>query len=247
MYDYWLGGKDNFACDRAAAEKMEKIFPWIGLLAQENRKFLDRAVTYVARQGIKQFLDVGAGLPTAVNTHEIAQSVTPDARVAYVDNDPVVVNHAVALLAKTHGVAAFPGDARDPKTILSDPRLASVISLSEPVCVILAALLHFIDPVSAREMLATLIDAMPAGSYLIISVPTGHGDGAFAREYPAADLYVHSYEQIVGFFDGVDLIPPGVADARFWSPGVSAPEPFGRRWQGTFLAGVGYKPARSAG
>jgi hypothetical protein len=244
MYDYWLGGKDNFECDREAAENLLKIFPWIGLLAQENRKFLGKAVTFVAQQGVKQFLDVGAGLPTAVNTHEIAQRVAPEAKVAYVDNDPTVITHALALLAKDQNVIAFPGDARDPEAILADPRLADLISFAEPVCVILAALLHFVAPGSAREMTAAFIGALPAGSYLIISIPTGHGDGTFARAYPAADLYVHSYEQITGLFDGVELVPPGVVDARFWSPGIAAPEPFARRWQGTFLAGVGYKPAR---
>jgi S-adenosyl methyltransferase len=121
VWDYWLGGKDNFAADRELAQKMLAVHPVSAQMARENRQFLGRAVSYVTARGVRQFIDVGAGLPTAVNTHEVAQQVDPDARVAYVDNDPIVISHARSLLAKDPGVIAVPGDMRDPESILKVP------------------------------------------------------------------------------------------------------------------------------
>src|SRR5207302_711638 len=138
VWDYWLGGKDNFAADRELAQKMLEVHPVSARMAQENRRFLGRAVSYVATRGIRQFIDVGAGLPTALNTHDIAQRADPGARVAYVDNDPIVISHARSLLAKSPGVIAVPGDMHDPGRILGDAGLKGLIDMTEPACVILS-------------------------------------------------------------------------------------------------------------
>jgi S-adenosyl methyltransferase len=151
VWDYWLGGKDNFAADRELAQKMLELYPLSAQMARENRQFLGRAVGYVADQGIRQFIDVGAGLPTAVNTHDVACRAAPGAKVAYVDNDPVVLAHAQALLATAPGVIALAGDMRDPDAILADPGLARLIRLDEPVCVLLSGVLHFVDASTAAD------------------------------------------------------------------------------------------------
>src|SRR5579862_3233923 len=139
VWDYWLGGKENFAADRELAEKMLAIHPVSAQMARENRQFLGRAVGFVAHQGIRQFIDIGAGLPTALNTHDIAQRVDSTARVAYVDNDPVVISHARALLAGGPGVIAVPGDLCKPESLLADVGLANLIDLTQPTCVIMSA------------------------------------------------------------------------------------------------------------
>ena len=154
VWDYWLGGKDNFAADRELAEKMLAVHPVTAQMARENRQFLGRAVSYVAARGVRQFIDVGAGLPTVLNTHDIARHTEPDARVAYVDNDPIVISHARSLLAKSPGVIAVPGDMRDPGRILADPGLTDLIDLAEPACVIMSGVLHFADPATARDIAA---------------------------------------------------------------------------------------------
>ena len=128
VWDYWLGGKENFAADRELAQKMLAVHPVSAQMAQENRQFLGRAVSYVAARSVRQFIDVGAGLPTALNTHDIARRVDPEARVAYVDNDPIVISHARSLLAKSPGVIVVPGDMRDPGRILADAGLAELIT-----------------------------------------------------------------------------------------------------------------------
>jgi SAM-dependent methyltransferase len=241
MYDYWLGGKDNFAADRELAEKMLAVHPVSAQMARENRQFLGRAVSYVAGRGVRQFIDVGAGLPTALNTHDIAQAVSPEARVAYVDNDPIVISHARSLLAKSPGVIAVPGDMHDPGGILSDPGLAALIDLAEPVCVILSAVLHFADAETARDVAGAFARAVVPGSYLIISV--GSGDPSegenFTSAYTAARVYIHSPGQILSFFDGLELVPPGVVAVRRWdgdglASALKAPT-------ATFLGGVAGK------
>jgi O-methyltransferase involved in polyketide biosynthesis len=223
VWDYWLGGKDNFAADRELAEKMLAVHPPTAQMARENRQFLGRAVSYAAARGIRQFVDVGAGLPTAVNTHDIARRVDPDARIAYVDNDPIVISHARSLLAKSPGVIAVPGDMRDPGGILADADLTDLIDLAEPVCVILSGVLHFAQKATARDVAAAFTRAIVPGSYLIISVGSGNrSEGAnFTSEYTAAQIYIHSLEEIQSFFDGLDLVPPGVVAVRFW-PGNAA-------------------------
>jgi SAM-dependent methyltransferase len=242
VWDYWLGGKDNFAADRELAEKMLAIHPVSAKMARENRRFLRRAVSYVAARGVRQFIDVGAGLPTAPNTHEIAQGVAPGARVAYVDNDPVVISHASSLLAKSPGVIAVSGDMREPGSVLSDAGLTRFIDLAEPACVVLSAVLHFVDAAAARAVAAAFAEAVAPGSYLIISV--GSGDPSegenFTSAYTAARIYIHSPEEILSFFDGLEVVPPGVVAVGSWPVGrpVNAQE----ARTATFIGGVATKP-----
>ena len=242
VWDYWLGGKDNFAADRELAQKMVAVHPPSVRMARENRRFLGRAVSYVAGRGVWQFIDVGAGLPTAVNTHDIAQRIDPRARVAYVDNDPVVISHARNLLTKSPGVIAVSGDMRDPGGILADAGLTELIDLTEPVCVIMSGVLHFADAATARGVTAAFTRAIAPGSYLIISVGSGapsEGD-AFTSAYTAARVYIHQLPEIVGFFDGLELVPPGVVPVRGWSGDGLAPSLKPRT--ATFLGGVARKP-----
>ena len=244
VWDYWLGGKDNFAADRELAEKMLAIHPVSAQMARENRQFLGRAVSYVAACGVGQFIDVGAGLPTAVNTHDIARSVDPKARVAYVDNDPIVISHARSLLAKSPGVIAVPGDMRRPGRILADAGLAELIDLAEPACVILSAVLHFAEARTARDVAAAFARAIVPGSYLIISVGTGspsEGEN-FTSAYTAAQIYIHSPEEIRSFFSGLDLVPPGVVPVPLWRPEGAALD--GQAPTATFIGGVARKAVR---
>ncbi|MCW2863733.1 MAG: hypothetical protein JWP48_5441, partial [Actinoallomurus sp.] len=144
MYDYYLGGKDNYAVDRDAVAKVAEVLPEVRQVARENRAFLRRAVRYMARQGIRQFIDIGSGLPTAGNTHEIAQEIIPGARVVYVDNDPVVLAHARDMLHGLPGTMITNHDLRDPRSIISDPRVRAILDFDEPVAVLLIAVLHFV-------------------------------------------------------------------------------------------------------
>ena len=259
VWDYWLGGKDNFAADRELAEKMLAVHPVTAQMARENRQFLGRAVSYVAARGVRQFIDVGAGLPTVLNTHDIARHTEPDARVAYVDNDPIVISHARSLLAKSPGVIAVPGDMRDPgrilediladraprsgrnRRILADPGLTELIDLAEPACVIISGVLHFVDPATARAIADGFAQAIAPGSYLIISVGSGNpSEGEnFTSAYTAARIYIHSRDEIQGFFGGLELVSPGVVSVRDWAgddPALDL-EPL----TATFVAGVARK------
>jgi O-methyltransferase involved in polyketide biosynthesis len=241
VWDYWLGGKENFAADRELAEKMLAVHPVTAQMARENRQFLGRAVSYVADRGIGQFIDVGAGLPTALNTHDIARHADPRARVAYVDNDPVVISHARGLLAKSPGVIAVPGDMRDPAAILGDDGLTGLIDLAEPACVIMSGVLHFADAATARRVTAAFARALAPGSYLIISVGSGNpteGDN-FASAYTAAQIYIHPLDDIASFFAGLELVPPGVVPVMHWN-GDGAPLDHWPR-TATFLGGVARK------
>jgi O-methyltransferase involved in polyketide biosynthesis len=242
VWDYWLGGKDNFAVDRDHAEHMLTINPIAAQMARENRQFLYRAVSYVTQAGIRQFIDVGAGLPTAVNTHEIAQKIAPDTKVAYLDHDPVVVRHAEALLAKNPGVIALSGDARDPGAILADEELNELIDFNRPVCVVLCGVLHFLDLEAARKTTAAFIDAVVPGSYAIFSVGVGDGELAedFTAEYKAANLKIYTLEEFTSFFTGLELTAPGVVPAIGWTGQEGSPRLESGR--ATFLVGVGRKP-----
>jgi O-methyltransferase involved in polyketide biosynthesis len=243
IWDYWLGGKDNFASDREQAELMLAINPLSAQMARENRQFLYRSVSHVAEQGIRQFIDVGAGLPTAVNTHEIARRVAPEAKVAYLDHDLLVVRHAEALLATSPGVIALWGEAADPEAILADPALNKLIDFTEPVCVVLCGVLHFLDVTAARETVATFVRSVAPGSYMIMSIGTGDPElgSDFAAAYKAANLRILSPEEFASFFDGLEVMPPGVVPARGWTA-CGQPLALGRR-EATFLVGVGRKAA----
>lgn len=227
VYDYLLGGKDNFQADRDEAERLRQLQPHVSRLTQENRLFLRRAVHWLAAErGIRQFLDVGSGLPTASNTHEVAQFAAPDAVVAYVDRDPVVVSHADALLADGHGVVAVPGDVTDPAAILADPRVNALLSADEPCAVVIAAVIHFLSPDDARRVLTEFARLTPPGSYLAVSV--GVSRPALAREYKAAAVHGYGPDDVGELLSGLTIIdPPGLVDARNWAPGIpaSAPSP----------------------
>jgi SAM-dependent methyltransferase len=240
VYDYLLGGKDNFAADRDEAERLLQVYPLLSAKARENRLFLARAVNWVAHQGIRQFADIGSGLPTAHNTHQIAQAADPACRVAYVDYDPVVVAHARALLS-ADGVTAIEEDLRDPGAILNHPDVRRVIRLGEPLGLILAMVLHFFDVHEVSEIMSTIVRSIAPGSYVVISVGSGDEQtgGRLARAYAAGTLYNHAPGQIARFFDGLELVGPGLVDARDWDPLRAARTP--AETGGHILAGVGRK------
>ena len=228
MYDYYLGGKDNFPADRAAAAKVVQLLPDATTGSRANRRFLGRAVRFAARQGISQFLDIGIGLPTSDNTHEVAQAAAPGARVVYVDNDPVVLAHARAKLRSTGEgrIAYVDGDFRDPASILDSPQTSALLDLTRPVALLLVALLHFIpDDEDPAALLATYKAALPPGSALIVT----HGTGdlmapevatAVTRAYERAGLGIVSrtHAEVRGLFDGLDLVDPGVVPIHEWRP-----------------------------
>ena len=242
VYDYLLGGKDNFEADRAEAERLLAIYPPIARLVRENRAFLARAVMWLARQGVRQFLDIGSGLPAADNTHQVARAVDASCRVVYVDNDPVVVAHASALLAED-GVAAIGADMRDPTTILGHLATRTLIRPGEPTALILGMVLHLFDASTAARIAAAFTAWLPPGSYAVVSVGLADPElgEALADEYTAAPVFNHTPEQAAGFFSGLDLVPPGLVDASDWKPGIPGRPSVPRRSQ--VVVGVGHKPS----
>jgi hypothetical protein len=244
-YDYALGGKDNFAADRELVSRMLEVFPLSVVLTRENRQFLARAVDYVSRQGVHQFIDVGSGLPTSPSTHEVAGRISPDARVVYVDNDPVVITHIAALPASRHAwVTVVPGDVHRPEAILASPGLTALIDLGQPFCVILGIVLDFTEPAAAADITAAFRRAMPPGSFLIISIGINNDTPEVAKQvietYSAGMVHVHSREQIAGYFAGLDIVAPGLTEARHWRPPPEQAAADSR--PADVLAGVGYKP-----
>ena len=224
VYDFWLGGKDHFAVDREMAERLAEMYPpWVQA-CRDNRAFVGRAVTWAAGQGIGQFLDLGAGLPTRPAVHEAARAVNPAARVCYVDNDPVVVQHARALLAGPEGIAAVQADLTGPAAVWDDTAVRAVIDPAEPVCLILALVLHFLDAEQARRVAAEYASLAAPGSALVISVGRNDDPRMWARvreQYTAALLHNHGRDEASSFFDGLDLVPPGLALANSWRGGMT--------------------------
>jgi hypothetical protein len=227
VYDYWLGGKDNFAVDRIAAERVIAAYPDIVRSARANRAFLARAVRYLVREaGVRQFLDIGTGLPAANNTHEVAQSTAPECRVVYVDNDPVVLSHAQALLASgPDGATAYvDADLRDPETILA--AAAEVLDFSRPVAVMLVAILqHISDEEDPYGIVARLAAGVPSGSYLALSHPARDIEAAAMAEIAdrmnelvAEKVTFRTRAGVLRFFDGLELVEPGVVPAPRWRP-----------------------------
>jgi hypothetical protein len=238
VYNYWLGGKDHFAADRAEADRLVALYPPLRDLVWENRAFLLRAAGWAARQGIGQFIDLGAGLPASPSVHQAARAVLPAARVAYVDTDPVVLAHARALLATSDGVTAVGADLRDPAAVLGHQDLRAVINPGQPTCVILGAVLHFLDPEAACAVTAGYVSLLAPGSCLVISCARFEDEELakqLAEEYTAATWYNHSPADIREFFGGLELAGRGVTEARTW-PG-RPPEADDRN--GHVLVGVG--------
>jgi hypothetical protein len=234
VYDYWLGGKDNFAADRELGDAIIKAMPSTVLAARANRAFLGRAVRYLTGQaGIRQFLDIGTGIPTAGNTHEVAQAAAPESRVLYVDNDPIVLAHARALMTSDPaGATAFiQADLHEPGKILADPALRASLDLGQPVALMLIAILHFFaDKDSPRAIVAELLDALPSGSYLAITHSTadfspGEISGVAAATRQAGVRYTpRSRAEVAAFFAGLDLVDPGVVPVLAWRPDGDEPD-----------------------
>ena len=222
VYDYLLGGKDNFAADRDAAAKLLEALPDAALVAKANRAFLAAAVGSVASRGIDQFVDIGAGLPTSPNVHETARQAVPNARVAYVDNDPLVVTHARALLATDELVTAINGDVREYEAILSAPELAALIDFARPVCVLFVSILHFLPADVSDAAVAAFRERMAPGSYLVVSA--GHGND---RSLPVQDRIQAAYgddavltsrtaTEFAAYFGDFELVPPGIVPITEW-------------------------------
>ncbi len=250
IYDALLGGKDNFPADRAAAHAILNAAPQARRGARENRAFLQRAVRFLAAEaGIRQFLDIGTGLPTQGNVHQIAQQVARDARVVYVDHDPVVHAHADALLADQTTTLAVLADLRQPQAILDHSDVRGLLDLARPVAVLLVAVLHFItEAEDPAGIVAWLREAMAPGSYLVISHATGdfhpHVGAKVTEVYgqASAPLVLRSRRQIERFFDGFDLVEPGLVEPAAWRPDAQAQGHRGRG-AGGFHSGVGRQPA----
>lgn len=249
IYDYWLGGKDNFQADREAGEQAISGGVDLRAAARQNRAFLHRAVRFLTGEtGLRQFLDIGTGIPTSPNLHETAQNIAAETRVVYVDNDPIVLAHARALLTGTpEGRTAYlDADVRDPARILTAPALHEVLDLDRPLALSLVALMHFVpDDEEAYRVVGKLVDALPAGSYLAFSHATGDFNPAAAtsaERYRATGVpfRLRGHAEIARFFTGLNLIEPGITAVRRWRP--DHPEATGDAdTTSTFYGGVAYK------
>jgi hypothetical protein len=224
MYDYYLGGKDHFPADRKAAERVIAAYPQARTLALANRRFLERAVAFLSGQGIRQFIDLGTGLPTSPNVHEVAQGIQQHARVVYVDNDPIVTVHGQAMCGKDAGVTVIDGDIRQPEAVFSNTELTDRIDLSQPVALLCVAVLHFItEEEGPRKIVAALQRQMVPGSYLVIShVVTDGADKRTLEEIMNA--YMEATSPVVPrtasgireLFSGLDIARPGLTDVARW-------------------------------
>jgi O-methyltransferase involved in polyketide biosynthesis len=227
IYNYWLGGKDNFAADRQAAQEVLDVMPVIAQVARSNRLFLSTAVHYlVAQAGIRQFLDIGTGLPTENNTHQMAQNVAPESRIVYVDNDPIVLSHARALLTSDPSgrCTYIDADAREVDKILTEA--AETLDFSQPVAVMMLGLLHFIpDADDPCELIRRYLDAVPSGSYLAISHASSdlktdtQTAGQRYNSHSATAITFRSRQEVTRFFSGLEFVPPGVSPLGQWSLG----------------------------
>ncbi len=253
IYDYWLGGFHNFAVDRDAANAASAACPDVALMARANRAFLRRVVAYMLAHGVDQFLDIGSGLPTRGNVHELVAQLNPAARVVYVDNDGVAVGHSRVLLKRVPTAAAIQADARDPAAILAHPATRRLLDFTRPIGVLLFAVLHFLPDDAAHNLVRAVREAVAPGSLLALShtvsdplsQETLDGVGAvYARS--SASAYVRPRAQIEEFFAGLDPLPPGIVYLPLWRPGdrddcddgifLDQPE------RAALLGGVGRRP-----
>ncbi|WP_339429191.1 SAM-dependent methyltransferase [Nocardia spumae] len=234
MYDYYLGGQDHYSADAQAAEQVVTIWPGVRTAAQQNRAFIHRVTRFLAEAGVRQFLDIGTGIPTEPNLHQVAQQVAPDSRVVYVDNDPIVLVHARALMVsspqgRTNYVSA---DVTTPEKILDAPGLRDTLDLTRPVALSLNALMHFVpDEQDPYGIVTTLMDSLAPGSYLVMTHVTPDFDPAVIAS--VVDIYrgsglpcqVRSREEFLRFFEGLELVDPGVQVPHCWRPdGVAPPK-----------------------
>lgn len=252
VYDYWLGGKDNYPADRALGDAIAEHVPAIKTMARANRAFLGRAVRHlVSEAGITQFLDIGTGIPTAGNTHEVAQQLDPTARVVYVDKDPIVLAHARALMNSTpQGRTRFiHADLHDPRSILDHPDLADTLDRDEPVAIMLVAIMmYFSDADRPRDLIADLLDAVPAGSHLVITHPTADfAPEAMAGVQAAAEasgisFHPRSNAATSELFAGTTLIDPGLVPVAAWRPElIDGPAAVVEADSAWYWAGIGRK------
>ncbi|GLZ11797.1 hypothetical protein Acsp04_20320 [Actinomadura sp. NBRC 104425] len=248
IWDYWLGGKENYPVDREAGDMVKQLLPDIAVSARHDRAFLGRFVRFAAGEGIRQFLDIGTGLPTADNTHEVAQRAVPDARVVYVDNDPLVLVHARALLTNIspQGVTDYiDADIRDTAALLE--AAARTLDFSRPIALLLLGILnHIVDDDEARDIVRRLVEVLPSGSYMAISHTTDEVDGEAMHEATrgvtesgGTPVVARSAAQLRTFFEDVELLEPGVVSCSRWRPEAT---PWGEPPEYAHFCGVGRKP-----
>jgi hypothetical protein len=247
VYDYYLGGAHNFAVDREMAEQAISMWPELPLIMQANRAFLRRAVQFCVRQGVTQFLDLGSGIPTVGNVHEVAREADPRSCVVYVDSDPIAVTYSRTILGDDPRTAVVQEDLRHPEDVLRSPEVTGLLDFDRPIAVMMVAVLHFVrdDP---SEIVAAYRDAVPSGSYLVVSHATRDGQEDLADEH--SDLYrrrtttpmtMRSKAEVEALFEGFELVEPGVAHLSLWRPASSEDvDAHPERFSG--LAAVGRKP-----
>jgi len=241
VYDYWLGGKDNFASDRQMGERMAEVNPALPQLVRHNREFICAAAARAAAAGVRQFLDLGSGLPAHPAVHEAVRAVIPDARVCYVDIDPVAVRHGQALLAQGEGLAAVHADLTEPETVLANPQVRAEIDMSRPVAVILAAVVHFLSADSAAKVCAQYMNQAAQGSWLIVSC--GHYEdkelaGRLQQTATHTRFWNHDATDLASMLAGLEPVEPGVCEVHRWVAGTGG-EPAGKPVYA--LAAVGVK------
>jgi hypothetical protein len=247
VWDYWLGGKDNYPADQAVGDHLNETMPEVVIWARADREFLGRAVRYmVGEAGVRQFLDIGTGIPTADNTHEVAQALAPESRIVYVDNDPIVLAHARALLnSSPEGATDYiDADLREPDAILE--AAARTLDFSRPVCITLLGIMEFVTTDEAYTIVKRLVDAVPSGSHLCIACPTDEVNGEAVRQViqnwndsGATPAVLRSAAELTRFFDGLELVDPGLVSVTQWRPDRNTL--YAERQVG-FFCGVGRKP-----
>lgn len=246
VYDFYLGGFHNFAADREMGRQAVQMWPELPEIMQANRGFLRRAVRFMVDAGVRQFLDLGSGIPTVGNVHEVAQRAAPDTQVVYVDSDPVAVEHSRAILAGNERATVLQADVRDPDSVLAGVR--PMLDFDRPIGVLMVAVLHFVaDEADPPGLVARFRDAVPAGSFLALSHATPGEEAGRAAEHrglyqrTATPMTMRARDQVVGLFDGWELVEPGVVYFPQWRPEAGAP-PVENPERFTGVAGVGRKP-----
>ncbi|SBW22431.1 SAM-dependent methyltransferase [Protofrankia symbiont of Coriaria ruscifolia] len=246
VYDALLGGKDNFAVDRAIADHFAQLLPEVQQAAWYERAVLGRGVRYLLEQGIRQFIDLGSGLPTARNTHQVAQEHSPDTRVVYIDNDPIVLAHSQALLAENPNTMVINADLRSPQEVLDHPRLRSLLDLDQPVGLMLLGVIHHLnDHENPDGVVQAYKDVLPSGGYMFLTHFVADGERTTGLEKMLlAELGTGRFrtiEKITSYFDGLELAEPGVVSNPLWRPDEPVPTPL-TLTETLIAAGIGHKP-----